>query len=82
MTPQPDTRERQPPKSSSVGRRTWLPLAVAIFFPGSVIVAMWWAGISFSTPMLAILAGWVVMTVALTVSLLRKRRHYLDATKR
>lgn len=82
VTPQPDMRERQRPNSSRVGRRTWLPLAVAIFFPGSLIAAMWWAGIPFSTPMLAILAVWVVMTVALTISLLRKRRHYLDATKR
>lgn len=82
VTPKPDMRERPRPTSSPVGRRTWLPLAVAIFFPGSLIAAMWWASIPFSTPMLAILVLWAVMTVTLTISLLRKRRRHLDATKR
>ncbi len=85
MTPRPsdtDTGARQRARSSRGGRRlAWVALAVAIFFPASLIAQMWWTGIRFSTPMLAILGLWVVMTVVLTANLLRKRRRYLDATK-
>ncbi|HUK35873.1 MAG TPA: hypothetical protein VLV86_18280, partial [Vicinamibacterales bacterium] len=66
---------------SRVGRRMWVPLALAIFFPASLIAQMWWTGVRFSAPMLAILVAWIVMTLVLIVSLLRKRRRYLDATK-
>jgi LPXTG-motif cell wall-anchored protein len=70
------------PRSQHARPRLWVPLALAIFFPASVIAEMWWTGVSFSTPMLVILGLWVVMTVALTVSLLRKRRNHLDSQKR
>jgi hypothetical protein len=79
---EPDTPEPERPQSSRVGRRLWVPLAVAIFFPASLIAQMWWTGIRFSTPTLAILVVWFVMTLALTISLLRKRQRYLDTTKR